>query len=90
MDVDARQAWELRLPGWDLLRARMHPAPAVDNSANRALVEFIAQRLGIAKSRVSIVSGGASRRKMLEIDGVGADVIAAALGPKARVIQTRN
>ncbi len=64
-------------------------APAVDNAANRALVEFIAQHLGIAKSRVSIVSGATSRRKMLKIDGVSADVIAATLGPKARVIQTR-
>ena len=82
MDVDARQAWELRLPVREMLRARMHPAPAVDNSANRALVEFIAQHLGIAKSRVSIVSRAASRRKMLKIDGVSADVIAATLGPK--------
>ncbi|MGO8856920.1 MAG: DUF167 domain-containing protein [Steroidobacteraceae bacterium] len=54
-------------------------APAVENAANRALIDFLAQRLGIAKRCVRIVSGSASRRKVLEIDGVTADIIAAAL-----------
>jgi uncharacterized protein (TIGR00251 family) len=58
-------------------------APAIENAANRALIDFIAQRLGIAKRSVRVVSGGASRRKVLEIDGVTADVIAATLGPRA-------
>ena len=57
-------------------------APAVENAANRALVEFIAQHFSIAKGRVRVVSGGASRRKILEIDGIGADTIAATLGPE--------
>ena len=60
-------------------------APAVENAANRALIDFIARHLGIAKGSVRVVSGGASRRKMLEIDGVSADVIAAALGPEAQL-----
>jgi uncharacterized protein (TIGR00251 family) len=46
-------------------------APAVENAANLALVEFVAKQLGIAKRSVRIVSGHTSRRKMLEIDGVG-------------------
>src|SRR5450631_3154151 len=58
-------------------------APPVENAANRALINFIALQLGIAKRCVRVVSGGASRRKVLEIDGVSADVIAAALGPGA-------
>jgi uncharacterized protein YggU (UPF0235/DUF167 family) len=58
-------------------------APPVENAANRALINFIALQLGIAKRCVRVVSGGASRRKVLEIDGVTADVIAAALGPGA-------
>ena len=58
-------------------------APAVENAANLALIDFIAQHLGIAKRCVRIVSGGASRRKLLEIDGVIAEVIAATLGPRA-------
>jgi len=58
-------------------------APAVENAANRALIDFIAQHLGVAKRCVRIVSGGASRRKVLQIDGLTADVIAAALGPRS-------
>ena len=58
-------------------------APAVENAANRALIDFIAQQLGIAKRCVRIISGGASRRKVLEIDGVSADFIAAALESRA-------
>ena len=54
-------------------------APPVDGAANDALVEFLAERLGIAKSRVRVVSGASSRRKIVEIDGVGAETIAAAL-----------
>jgi len=54
-------------------------APAVENAANRALIEFVAQHLGIAKRCVQIVSGGASRRKTLQIDGPSSAAIAAAL-----------
>jgi uncharacterized protein (TIGR00251 family) len=51
-------------------------APAVENAANLALVEFVAKQLGIAKRSVRIVSGGASRRKVMEIDGVTEEGIA--------------
>ncbi len=54
-------------------------APAVENAANLALIEFIAQRLGVAKRCVRVMSGGGSRRKVLELDGVSAELIAAAL-----------
>lgn len=54
-------------------------APAVENAANLALVEFVADQLGIAKRSVRIVSGQASRRKVLEIDGVTDEAIAAKL-----------
>jgi uncharacterized protein len=57
-------------------------APAVENAANRALMEFVAQQLGIAKRCVRVVAGGASRRKVLEIDGVTAEVIEAALASR--------
>jgi uncharacterized protein (TIGR00251 family) len=57
-------------------------APAVENAANEALVEFVAEALGVSKRSVRIVSGGASRRKVLEIDGVTKQAIAAKL--KAR------
>ncbi len=54
-------------------------APPVEGAANLAVVELVADRLKIAKSRVRVVSGATGRRKVLEIDGVPADVAAAAL-----------
>jgi uncharacterized protein (TIGR00251 family) len=58
-------------------------APAVENAANRALMDFVAKELGIAKRCVRIVSGGTGRRKVLEIDDVTAGVVAATLAPRA-------
>jgi uncharacterized protein len=57
-------------------------APPVDGAANAALVDFVARRLKIAKSRVRVVGGLTSRRKLLEVEGVGADAVSEALrGP---------
>ena len=58
-------------------------APPVENAANRALIKFVAQQLRIANSCVRVVSGATNRRKILEVDGVTADRIAAMLGPRA-------
>jgi len=54
-------------------------APPVDNAANRALTDFVADRLGVAKRSVRVVAGGSSRRKVLEIDGVTAELVTARL-----------
>ena len=62
--------------GWKIRVA----APPVDGAANTALVEFVAERLGVAKSRVRIVSGHSSRRKVVEIDGTTLAAVRAALG----------
>jgi uncharacterized protein len=61
-----------------LIKVRV-AAPPVEGAANQALVEFVAKRLRIPKSRVRVVSGLTSRRKVLEIDGVSQDAIAASL-----------
>lgn len=45
-------------------------APAVENRANEALVEFLADLLKTAKSAVRILSGEHSRTKRVEIRGV--------------------
>lgn len=55
-------------------------APPVDGAANAALIEFVAGQLDIAKSRVRIVTGLSSRRKVLEVDGVSAARLNQALG----------
>jgi uncharacterized protein (TIGR00251 family) len=54
-------------------------APPVDHAANHALIEFLATHLQIAKRRIRLVSGVTSRRKTIEIDGVTAESIDAAL-----------
>ena len=56
-------------------------APPVENAANLALIDFIAKHLGIAKRCVRVVSGAASRRKIVEIDGIPAEAILANLAP---------
>lgn len=43
-------------------------ARAVDGKANEALVEFLAEHYGVAKSRVRIASGLKSRQKRVIID----------------------
>jgi uncharacterized protein len=45
-------------------------APAVENRANEALVEFLAHLLKTPKSAVRILSGERSRIKRVEIRGV--------------------
>lgn len=42
-------------------------APAMDNKANAALVEFLSAALGVQKSRVVIRHGATARRKVVEI-----------------------
>jgi hypothetical protein len=37
--------------------------------ANRALCEFIAEKLGVAKSKVRIVAGETSQLKRIRVDG---------------------
>ena len=41
---------------------------AVDGKANEALVKVLAEHFGIAKSRVEIVRGHASRTKIVAVD----------------------
>ena len=45
-------------------------APAVENRANQALVEFLAHLLKTPKSAVRILAGDRSRAKRIEIRGV--------------------
>jgi uncharacterized protein (TIGR00251 family) len=51
-------------------------APPVDDAANRALIEFLAECLGIARRAVRIVAGETSRTKVLEADGVTPEQVA--------------
>jgi uncharacterized protein (TIGR00251 family) len=52
----------------DALRIRV-AAPALEDRANAALIEFIAEKLGVPKRDVTLVGGARSREKRLEIRG---------------------
>ncbi len=52
----------------DALRIRV-AAPALEDRANAALIEFIAERLGVPRRNVTLVSGTKSREKRFEIRG---------------------
>jgi uncharacterized protein len=47
-------------------------APPVDGKANEALIAFVADILGVAKARVSLVSGASSRAKRLRVSDYSA------------------
>lgn len=63
----------------DALKIRL-AAPPVDGKANTALIDFIADRLEIARSAVRLKSGQSSRRKVLEVSGVAETHIAGLAG----------
>ncbi len=42
-------------------------APAVDGKANKAVIEALSEDLGIAKSKLTILSGHTSRIKRVEV-----------------------
>lgn len=52
----------------DALKVRI-AAPAVDNRANAALIEFLSETLGVPKSAINIRHGVTGRRKVVEITG---------------------
>ena len=57
--------------GW---RARV-AAPPERGRANRALVELLAEALGVPRDRVAVVAGQTGRRKVVEVAGLDADEI---------------
>jgi uncharacterized protein len=69
------------IDGWDgeRLRVRVAAAP-VDGRANEALLHLLAKTVGVAPSRVALVSGAQARTKIVDIDGVSAKEARRALG----------
>jgi hypothetical protein len=56
------------------LKARLE-APPVDGAANAALIELLADALGVSRRSVRIVGGQHSRSKVVEVVGVNAESI---------------
>ena len=53
----------------DALKIRL-AAPPVDGAANEELVRFLAERLAVPRSAVTIAAGHTGRRKTVKITGV--------------------
>lgn len=45
-------------------------APPVDGKANEALLRYLAERLGVSKGDISVVSGAAGRRKRVLVSDI--------------------
>ncbi len=52
-------------------------APPVDGKANAALLAFVAERLGVSKSAVELISGQTSRAKRVRVSGMTPEQAAA-------------
>ncbi|MEW5988249.1 MAG: DUF167 domain-containing protein [Chloroflexota bacterium] len=55
----------------DALKIRL-TAPPVEGAANRALVAFLAEQLGVRPYQVTIVSGESGRNKVVAVTGLAA------------------
>ncbi len=69
-------------PHGDALKIRL-AAPPVDGEANEELIRFLAKTLGVAKSAVSIESGGTGRKKRVRVMGVGVEEVEEKLGVRS-------
>lgn len=60
-----------KIEGWqeDSLQVRL-TSPPVEGAANAALIKLLARKTGVAKSRISIVTGEKGRSKVLEFEGI--------------------
>ena len=50
----------------DRLRVRV-TAPPVDDAANRRVIALLAKEFGVARSRVALIAGAASREKRVRV-----------------------
>ena len=57
----------------DVLKVKIN-APPVKGKANRALTDFLAEKLGVKKSEVEIISGHTSKIKKIKVLGEGGKI----------------
>ena len=50
-------------------------APPSDNEANEALIKFMAEVLGVPKSRLDIVAGASGRDKLISVVDMDAETV---------------
>ncbi len=59
-----------------VLQARVS-APAVGGAANAALLRLVAEELDVARTSVRLVAGAAGRQKLIVVEGIAPDAVAA-------------
>ena len=59
------------LAGWlgDALKVKVH-APALEGRANDALLDFLAEKLGVSRRAITLIRGEKSRHKVVRLEGV--------------------
>ena len=62
----------------DLFKVKL-TSPPVEGKANKALIEFLAEKLGIGKGRIEIISGKSSRLKIVRISGLSLEDVSSLL-----------
>ena len=62
------------------LKIRLKATPAGDPSANKELVEFLANKLGVDTGKIEIVAGEGNRDKILSIEGLTVQDVEEKLG----------
>lgn len=63
----------------DLLTVKVS-APPVEGAANRAVIALLAEKLGVPKSRIDIVSGKTTVLKLLRVTGLSLQQVKEVLG----------
>ena len=61
-------------PHGDALKVRITAAP-VAVAANKHLLKFLAKKLRVARSQISIASGATSRAKSIAIEGISTEEV---------------
>lgn len=59
-------------------------APPAEGRANDALCRLIAKRVGVGRTRVSVIRGARSRSKLIRVEGLDEAGVRRALGLAAR------
>ena len=62
----------------DLFKVKL-TSPPVEGKANKALIEFLAEKLGIGKGRIEIISGKSSSLKIVRISGLSLEDVSSLL-----------
>ena len=69
----------------DIYRMKL-TAPPVEGKANKAVIELLAEKLGVPKREIEIVSGKTGRLKTVRVRGMSEVAVTQALEGKSRDI----